>query len=262
MTDRLAGLNRRPPGEDEVHLWRFPASYRKQEDIRENGRKFLSSEERARYAAMKRPDRARKFIDGRILLRRVAGMYLDREPGELSIVPNANGKPILLDAPAGAPAFSLSHSAEETVLAVGGIGDIGVDIETLSRSAAAERISEAFFTEQERHYLSTLKADRAERTLMLWVLKESIIKALGRNIAEGLAGISLAFDDPRIILNPSLHSDDSDWRLSAGKFTETSVLSIAQRLPRRTEHPSAVIRIFRLDEPGLQAGSFSPAFRN
>lgn len=221
---------------------------------------MLSRGEKDRLARMKHPDPADRFVGGRILMRRVLGHYLQQDPASIPLTANPAGKPVLRNATAAHPAFSLSHSGGETVLAVAATGDIGIDIETRSRAPAAERIADRFFSHAERRYLSRCGNDRAEKALALWSLKEAIVKAQGMTVWDGLAGVSLTIDGARIVRD-AVPPGGGRWTLAAGPFGPSHVLAVAYRAAAGAMPAQAVFRHYDIAGMPVSGGSFKPAYR-
>ena len=224
------------PASGEIHLWSLPADPAWRDEFRAAGRRLLSLAETDRLAGMKRPGPAARFLTGRILLRTVLARYLSQDPAAIGVALNAAGKPTLGAGAGHRPAFSLSHAGEETVLAVARDGDIGVDIESTDRAAAVDRISRRFFPEAECRYLDRCGSDRPEKALTLWTLKEAIVKARGDTVWEGLAGVSLTIDGPRLAWNNPPPGGDG-WKLAAGPLGIRHILAVAHRRPAGRGHP-------------------------
>ena len=120
-----------------------------------------------RYARAMRyanPEDARTCIAAGVLLAAVLGIR-----DESLIRLTSEGKPYLDEG----PAFSLSHSGNRCVLAVGA-GRLGVDIERLAPDNLIA--ARAALTERELDWIS---AALLERFHLLWTMKESVYKAVG-----------------------------------------------------------------------------------
>lgn len=247
------------PGAGEIHLWCLPPDTDVRADFLSGGTEFLSAEERNRYTATTHPGSAKRFLAGRILVRQVLGRYLSQGPAEIRLSVDNAGKPFLNSDVEPLPVFSLSHAGDETVLAVAGEGDIGVDIETLSRAPAALRIAQEFYTPAECRFLEHQRGDAAGFALTLWSLKESIVKAQGHTVWDGLKGVALTIDGADIVWESPL-AEPNRWRLAAGRYRESYILAIAQRIFRRD---AAEISVIQYDVAGetVSGMRFEPAFR-
>lgn len=217
------------PDDGEIHLWHLSTGSELPAGLDATGRTLLSVDENERLAGIKNLARARQFVAGRILLRRVLGGYLSKDPATIELISSVNGK-LSIGGAELKPVFSLSHAGDQTVLAVAGDGDIGVDIEPLSRAPATERIALEFFSPAENRYLDCQGEGRAGKALILWAIKEAIVKARGDTVWDGLAGIPLTIEDGRIGWEAQ-PPDQQHWRLSAGEFDASYVIAVAHRVP-------------------------------
>ena len=213
---------------NEVYLWSLPGQRCELDALCRDGFQLLSAEERARSQTFTNRNRARRYLLGRILLRRGLAAHLGTDPAALVIGLGRHGKPILDHPKCADLDFSLSHSARETVLAVARARGIGVDLESWSRAATVLKIGRRFFAAEERHRLDQL-GDEAEReALSLWTLKESVIKAVGGTIWSGLSQVSLncANTVPGWHVSPPAGAAE-DWTLALGRFRRDHCLAVA-----------------------------------
>ncbi len=245
----------------EVHLWVSPDEPACIGSMCADGIALLSLPEKQHFADMKHRPVAKRFLQGRLLMRRVLARYLGEEPAALAFRYNANGKPELDRAPATPLSFNLSHSASDVVLAVARTTAIGVDIESMHRADAAHRISQRFFSESEMRDLEALGAAAPERALMLWALKESIVKANGDTVWDGLAKISLAIEDRRIEWPSSHKSDGSTWHLAGGPFRGNCVLAFAVKSSGDQTGEPLVCQTYQLGKDTVELYGFEPQFR-
>ena len=243
-----------------VHLWQLPDQQPDVERIRAKGMDLLSPEERQRSDGMKHPLVADRFVLGRILLRRVLARYLDEDPADLAFHYNSNGKPELVDRSGPAISFNLSHSASEIILAVAAAPAIGVDLEPVDRADTAYRISQRFFSTSEIRQLEALGPKAASHALMLWSLKESIVKARGETVWDGLAKISLATEGRRILWLSAGNNERSGWQLAAGTFGENHLLALAVMPSRNEKRNPLVFQTYRLGSDTTAPNGFEPEF--
>jgi phosphopantetheinyl transferase len=230
------------------------------ERIRANGMDLLSPEERRRSDGMKHPLVADRFVLGRILLRRVLARYLDEDPADLAFQYNANGKPEIVDPSGPKISFNLSRSASKNVLAVAAAPAIGVDLEPVDRADTAYRISQRFFSASEIRQLEALGPKAASHALMLWSLKESIVKARGETVWDGLAKISLATEGRRILWSSAGNTERSGWQLATGAFGENHLLALAVKPSSGQGHSPLVFQTFRLGSDTMDPNGFKPEF--
>ncbi len=215
------------PGE--VHLWFPPQAIDRRNRLAEEGADLLSPAEQERRDAISHPSVQRRFVLGRVLTRRALSHYLATPPAEIDIDRTEQGAPVLV-APAGSGlAFSLSHSGKEMVLAVARARRLGVDLEDAGRAGTALEVGGHFFSEEERARLQALGDDAPAQALMLWSLKESVVKALGASVWEGLKGVRLAIEGRalRWLSPPPGDADAGAWQLAAGHWGDGHILALA-----------------------------------
>lgn len=155
---------------------------------------LLSRSELAHAAALAGTRRATWML-GRALLRQALADTSGSAPLAFDFTRSANGKLQLTDStsPVAAPAFNLSHTAHWVVVAVGGTGPVGVDIDQAQRELDPLRIARRYFSAAEVRSLEGFDpAERGRQFMALWTLKEAYVKALGCGIAGGLARTAFA----------------------------------------------------------------------
>lgn len=245
-----------PPGHGEVHLWFPPLDADARAEFNANGKALLSRTEKARLHAMKRAEPMARFLRGRILMRRVLGLYLSVDPADVPLVLSDTGKPALVGNPVPHIEFNLSHTDTESVFAVTGGGCIGVDIEAIVRADAVMRISEQFFTPVERRYINLGDEDRAERALTIWCLKEAVVKALDLTVWAGLAGVTIGPEEGRFRALALPEAAPRGLCLSSAPFNGAHVVGVAvEGSPPRA---ADAFRTFRLDDGWSETGEFVP----
>jgi 4'-phosphopantetheinyl transferase len=124
-----------------------------------------------------------RFIATRAALRRLLAERVMSSPEALRIEADSLGKPHL-HAHSNIE-FSVSHSGNFALIALSTVGEVGVDIEQCHRDvinletqvfSSVERVSECWSS---RNFIE------------LWVVKESVLKALGLGISEYLQAITV-----------------------------------------------------------------------
>jgi 4'-phosphopantetheinyl transferase len=214
----------------ECHLWVLPREKDQIEQLCEEGQGLFCEAERRRHQAMRNPQAARRFLLGRCLLRRGLAQHLGARPGELKFGRLTKGKPMLRDPEVEDLCFNLSHSGEETVLAIAQCRALGIDLEAKSRGATVMRIAERFFPLAERQQFSLRPEGRESAALKLWVLKESVIKAVGGSVWDALTSVCPDTSGRYLdwLLPPPAGSKES-WALMVGSFRKRHVLALALR---------------------------------
>ena len=105
-----------------------------------------------------------------------------------------SGKPMLGE---GDPlAFNLSHSGDWSMLAVGRVGQLGIDVERIRPIAGVERLARRFFSQEEANVLLRLPAEERIRAFFrTWVRKEAYLKGLGGGVPSRLRCFTVAASD-------------------------------------------------------------------
>ena len=101
------------------------------------------------------------------------------------------------------------------------VASVGVDVESLARAEEIVPLAARVFSAAERAQLDALPAaERPDRALSLWTLKEAYIKARGMGLSLPLQEISFLFDGPnadgsdaiRFEVAPGVDDDPGRWR--------------------------------------------------
>ncbi|MES2043760.1 MAG: 4'-phosphopantetheinyl transferase superfamily protein [Pseudomonadota bacterium] len=168
---------------------------------------LLGADERARADRFRFARDRRRFIVRRARLRQWLGAWVGRAPEALTFAENSHGKPFLVDG----PPFSLSHSAEMMMLAIGD-ADVGCDIERIDPALDWQPLAEAFFTGAECTALAVLPPDAGRRAFFAcWARKEAFVKALGLGLSYPLDAF-----DVSVGASAALLSGGAGWTIAAG----------------------------------------------
>jgi 4'-phosphopantetheinyl transferase len=171
-----------------------------------------------------------------VATRFVLSHYGPTTPGEWGYERGANGRPEIVDGPAGLR-FNISHTEGMAAVLVHGEHDAGVDVESPWRSTNFTSVSRRVFTEAERSAMLALPEEQqAGRFFQLWTLKESFIKAKGKGFAMPLSkfGFTIADDDTiGFSCDPSLDPDASAWGYSTAWSETGHVVSVCAHAPDR-----------------------------
>jgi 4'-phosphopantetheinyl transferase len=152
----------------------------------------LASDERERSARFRLERDRQRFIVARGVLRELLARYFQTDPGRVSFVYNAFGKPHLGPEFGGRLKFNLSHSAELALIAVAVDSDVGVDLEYVRTEVECDEIARSFFSAAEAHQITTLPSDlRAEAFFVCWTKKEAYVKGRGESLAAALNSFSV-----------------------------------------------------------------------
>ncbi len=135
-------------------------------------------------------------------------------PKSWSFRENEHGKPFIQ--PDCGLRFNLSNSLGMVVCLVAEGVEVGVDVESRTRSDQMLSIARRVFSKEEIDQLEELDdTAKLDRALSLWTLKESYIKARGMGLALPLEEISFLFGGPegiRLEIDPSVDHDPGRWR--------------------------------------------------
>ena len=175
----------------DVHIW-FRATEALDEAAIAAAASVLSDEERAQFGRFQLARDGRDYAAGHALLRHTLSRDGNQTPGAWRFEKTPSGKPRLIGDGADVRSFSLSHTRGMVACAVTSGAEVGVDVECVDREVDAGGIAARFFAPAEAARLLELDGDaRRDRFFDLWVLKEALVKALGRGMAVSLT--TLAF---------------------------------------------------------------------
>ena len=185
-----------PPGE--IHLWFCRHGESGDPALEAACRALLEPHELARTARFHfQRDRHRHLLT-RVLVRTVLSRYAPVQPQDWRFAEGSFGRPCIAEPMTQAVDgldFNLSHTDGLIVLALARNLEVGVDAESLARTASLE-LADHFFSPAEAKALAALPPTRrAHRFFELWTLKESYIKARGMGLQIPLDSFGFALDD-------------------------------------------------------------------
>lgn len=147
---------------------------------------MLSSDEQISAKNLRKRD---GYIKEKAALRRILSSYLGEAPHQIKLNKTAEGKPFIEGEPL---QFSVSHSQNLWVCAVGYTDSLGVDIEYVKRARDLSGIATRYFHPDESAAFQLLgEAKQPSYFYSRWTLKEAFLKALGCGIAGGLHHINI-----------------------------------------------------------------------
>jgi 4'-phosphopantetheinyl transferase len=153
----------------------------------------------------------RRFIACRAAVRRILGLYTERDPRELAFEISPYGKPRVCDA--GQLQFNVSHSGDLALCAVART-DIGIDLEYVRPLDDMLQLAERCFSAEEaRAIRDTPPPERVPAFYRCWTRKEAYVKACGQGLSIGLSSFSVSVeaDRPRLVF--SGRGDTDHWEL-------------------------------------------------
>jgi len=219
---------------DEINLWSLAVDGIADEAWPAlNG--VLDDEERARAARFRFDRDRRAYVAAHALLRHMLSHYLGRPPESWRFVAGEHGKPGLADPPPGRDLrFNLTHSRGMVAAVVAAAAEVGVDVESLDAAPAVLAVADLSFTAGEMAGLSALptETEKAERLLRLWTLKEALVKATGKGLAQPLSGVAVVSLAPARVAFPDRRDGDgARWAFWQG-LAGNHVLAVAVDWPR------------------------------
>jgi 4'-phosphopantetheinyl transferase len=206
----------------------------------EQGKRFLSPDELARFHRFLVPSPARTFLAARVGLRTLLSAYSDLAPGSWCFDLNPWGRPHIAN-PDGPPGlrFNLSHKPGSITCLIGRDREVGVDVEDLAASRKhLLDIADRFFSRSEAAALQELPAgQQLSRFFELWTLKESYIKARGRGLSLGLSKFSFSpkGDTATVRFDPDFDDNPEVWDFRL--FRPDAQFVIATTIERVAEQP-------------------------
>lgn len=146
--------------------------------------RLLDDGERRRASALRDDQARRRFVSAHAMLRILVGQRVDADPRALTFTPRGSyGKPELVDRSVRLH-VNLATAGDRVVCAVTESGPVGVDVESHSVIADANRFGEldrVLLTPAERRVLAPL-GDRVGSLTRWWVRKEAVLKASGEGL--------------------------------------------------------------------------------
>jgi 4'-phosphopantetheinyl transferase len=178
-----------------VHVIRIPLQV--EDDTLSQLKTLLCPDEVARADRYKVPQPRRHFIVCRATLRQLLGTCLNCPATEIDFTYGEHGKPALQQQTA-APRleFSVSHSADQALIAIAHDRPIGVDIEQIDPAVRILKLATRFFSSRESAELTNLpECDQLAGFYRGWTSKEAYLKATG-------CGLSFPLNKFSVSLNP------------------------------------------------------------
>lgn len=176
---------------------------------------LLSEAERARGARFRFDKRRREHWATHALKRRALSASFPLAPEAWQFPENTHGKPAVEPGECGL-CFNVSNSDRLVVCLVAEGVEVGVDVEPCERAVEILKLAGRVFSPAEQAQLEALgDAEKLDRALSLWTLKEAYIKARGMGLALPLHGFSFLFggaEGIRLEVDAALEDDAGRWR--------------------------------------------------
>lgn len=153
----------------------------------------LSEEERQQAARFVRDSDRWRYQLCHAALRHVLGTWTGERPERLRFRTGRWGKPALDGPPAGRRIeFNLSHTTNLGLIAVSGVGRLGIDVEAMRSLGDMQAIARRVLSAADYESLATLAPQR--RTAVFWAAwtaNEACLKAAGSGLGAGEHAIRL-----------------------------------------------------------------------
>lgn len=163
---------------------------------------LLAPDEHARAARFRYARDRRRFVVRRGLAREWLAEAAGGDPAGLRFATSDHGKPCL----PGGPHFSLSHSGETMMLAIGD-AELGCDVEAIDDTLDWRPLARTFFAPAETAALTALAPAAARPAFFAcWSLKEAFVKALGRGLSYPLDAFTVTITGA-----PAIQSGGDGW---------------------------------------------------
>ena len=175
---------------------------------------MLNEDERKRLDAFRFDEHRQEFGTTRALVRTALSAQCAVKPADWRFVTNEWGKPEV-EAPRELE-FNVSNCPGLVVCLIAWGYAVGVDAESFARAAEILELREQVFSLAELAQLEALSpAEKPQRALALWTLKEAYTKARGIGLSIPLRKFSFLFDDAdaiRLELDTELNDASGRWQ--------------------------------------------------
>ncbi|MBX2847885.1 MAG: 4'-phosphopantetheinyl transferase superfamily protein [Acidiferrobacterales bacterium] len=206
--------------ESEIHLWWLPLTLDSAQQ--ETALTLLSDIQRDRYQRRKTPERKLSYLAGRYYLLKLLSQYTAVPANEILLSYSRLNKPYLTS-----QHHNIEFNFTDTNIQIeneDGLTTsrsyglyafcknfaIGVDIESLDRSANFAAISDDRFSDSEQKFVTEKNGEvNKQRCLAIWTRKEAFGKALGMGINFKMNALDLSSSDS---FQLDFSSHDKDWR--------------------------------------------------
>lgn len=243
-----------------LNLWLAYPDDLLDEGVADACKALLSDEELARAARFKFDRNRRESIATRALARTALSHYHPRPPREWRYLLNAHGKPSADPEVASGSGitFNMSNAPGLVVCLVADGAEVGVDVEPLSRAEQIMKVAPEVFSAAELAQLEMLNgAEKLDRAVSLWTLKESYIKARGMGLAIPLDKFAFVFggaERVRLVTDESLNDRAERWQFCVLDHAGHRIAVMAER---RAGGELKVWEAHPIPEPALRVSALT-----
>ncbi len=217
----------------QAHIWYVRPETVIRKRLLSRYERLLTPEERARKLRFRFEESRLEYLVTRALVRTVLSRYTGVAPEKWRFRNPPHGPPKVVQPNlATTPRFNLSHTKGLIACLVARDCDVGVDVENVTRSVGFLEIADRYFSPHEVADIRSLPdSSRRKRFFEYWTLKESIIKAMGTQIASGLSRFSfdLRTDVIRATFDPSVPGEPTGWQFLLREIGPEHVLAASLR---------------------------------
>jgi len=146
---------------------------------------MLDPVEAARADRFRQEHDRERFILGHGFMRETIAARVDEDPALIRFARGAFGKPYIEGR---ILRFNFSDTKDAVLIGMSNGDELGVDLETLSRTLDHEAVSGHYFTQEEDSDIRSAP-DGKRRFLELWTRKEAVLKASGVGIMDDLRAL-------------------------------------------------------------------------
>jgi phosphopantetheinyl transferase len=197
-----------------LYLWFGRPDDFEDKEIFERASALLSEDERSRMRSFKFASSRREYLAAHLLARTALSHCTPHAPESWLFQTNQYGKPFV-DPPSNL-SFSLSRRRGLVACLVVRGCDVGVDVESIERSAEIIEIAHRVFSAQELAQLDQMSPDlRLDHAVSLWTLKEAYCKSRGMGFSLPLQKFSFVRCPPEGLcfeLDSALGDDAARWK--------------------------------------------------
>lgn len=222
-------------GANEIHVWSFGLEASEEETTRHL--RVLSTDERTRAAAFRRPKDREHYVVAHAVLRDRLAAYAGCAPAALAFCAGPHGKPELAEGFPATLRFNLSHSGGRALLAVVRGGEVGVDLEQMNREVDMAGVVATHFSAAEQRAWAALPAtQRPAGFFHGWVRKEAYVKARGEGLLRTGASYTVELDPARpaaLLADVLVPEAPAHWRIEALEIAPGFAAALAYAAPAR-----------------------------
>lgn len=204
---------------NDVHIWKVKVSDH-YNYLFKNYRFVLNEDEYKKAKKFYREHDCKKYITGRIVLRKLLAQYLNKPAASLEF--KLKGRKPCVVSERGLK-YNLSYSGQYILIAIAQC-ETGVDVEKLNQSFEVDSLLSAFFAPEE---VNDIKTDAGKTNALFylhWTRKEAILKFTGQGIIDDLTVVP-SLDGSHILDNKKLRIE-GNIKLSSFNLDHDCIASL------------------------------------